>query len=159
MNGFEPTLFDKLFDSDSAQSRLRWLSIDELKSAVARDLESLLNTRMSLKQALLSQYPEAERSLVAYGLADFSSLSLRSIHDRDRICGAIRTAIATGEPRLRMVEVRLAPEPHDERQLRFSIKAWLTVRSASEPVGFDATLQPGTLRYSVTSTGAACGMR
>lgn len=156
MNGFEPTLFDKLFDADSTESVLRWLSIDELKSAVARDLESLLNTRMSLKRALLSQYPEAERSLIAYGLSDFSSLSLRSIHDRDRICSAIRTAIAAGEPRLRMVEVWLAPEHRNERQLKFSIKAWLTVRSANEPVGFDATLQPGTLRYSVTSTGAGC---
>lgn len=46
MNGFEPGLFDKLFDDElsTPSATLRRMSVEEMKGVVARDLESLLNT-------------------------------------------------------------------------------------------------------------------
>lgn len=152
MHGFEPSLFDKLFDDSPAAALIRRHSIDDLKSAVARDLEALLNTRMVLERRLLDDYPEAACSMLGYGLTDFSSLSLHSVHDRERICSAIRDAIAANEPRLRNVEVSLETDRRLANQLMFSIAAWLMVKPTSEPVGFDAMLQPSTLRYSVANT-------
>jgi type VI secretion system protein ImpF len=54
MKGFTPGLFDRLMDgppngNSGAVSRL---SIEDLKDAVARDLEALLNTRAVIPEEL-----------------------------------------------------------------------------------------------------------
>lgn len=153
MKGFGSALFDKLFDDGPAIAEMRRFSVDELKGALARDLESLLNTRMVMDGVLLDDYPEARCSIINYGLTDFSSMSLSNVHDRKLICAAIRQAIAANEPRLHNVEVWLDPDRRSTNQLMFSIKAWLVLDRAGEPVGFDAMLQSTTLQYSVASSG------
>jgi len=53
MKRFEPSFLDKLFDDDPyepAAAALRQLSLEELKSTVARDVESLLNTRIASRK-------------------------------------------------------------------------------------------------------------
>ena len=58
MKGFEPSLFDKLFDGDGpAPHALRRLSVEEIKETVARDIEALLNTRMVFTDCLLYTSP------------------------------------------------------------------------------------------------------
>ena len=52
IKGFEPSLFDKLFDDPPLAAVRRKLSLDELKDSVARDLEALLNTRVVFDAAL-----------------------------------------------------------------------------------------------------------
>ena len=148
--GFEPSLFDKLFD-DLPVGPARWrLSLEQLKDSVARDLEALLNTRSVFDEVLRQAFPLATRSVAGFGLADFSGLSLASIHDRRRICTAIADSIAAHEWRLRDVSVELALHRNTVNALYFSINAVLFVRPAKEPVAFDALLQPTSLQYSVS---------
>ncbi|KOQ18920.1 type VI secretion protein, partial [Achromobacter xylosoxidans] len=86
MKGFEPSLFDKLFDGDGpAPHALRRLSVEEIKETVARDIEALLNTRMVFTEESLKRYPNCQRSILTYGLSDFSGLSLASHYDREFI--------------------------------------------------------------------------
>ncbi len=154
MKGFEPTLFDKLFD-DSPMTPVRWrLSVDQLKDSVARDLEALLNTRSIFDEALAEVFPETSASLFSYGLGDFASLSLSSVHDRAHICRALERAIAHHEPRLQNVQVMLELDRRSVSALYFSIKALLVVRPAQEPVSFDALLHPTRLQYSVSKQRA-----
>ena len=50
MNRFEPGLLDKLFGDGQNQptpAAVRQLSLEELKSTVARHIESLLNARIT----------------------------------------------------------------------------------------------------------------
>jgi type VI secretion system protein ImpF len=158
MTGYEPGLLDKLFDTDRhgvASSVLRLLSLDELKASVARDLESLLNTRIGFTPAMLAEFPECQRSVLTYGLNDFAGLSVASFDDRTFICTSIEQAISRHEPRLRNVRITL--EMHKQATtsaLHFGIAATLTLSDLREPVSFDALLQPTTLQYSV-SRGAA----
>jgi type VI secretion system protein ImpF len=152
---FEPSLFDKLFEDhsvDANRSTVRALSLDELKNSVARDLESLLNTRMGFSDAQLEPFPHCAESMLTYGLTDFSNRSLASSDDRKFICESIQSAIARHEPRLKSVEVTLALRERSVKVLTFAIKAMLVVRPAQEPVNFDALLQPSTHQYSVTRT-------
>lgn len=154
MKGFEPTLFDKLFD-DSPMTPVRWrLSVDQLKDTVARDLEALLNTRTTVDETFAAAFPESFSSLVSYGLGDFASLSLSSVHDRARICRSLEQAIARHEPRLQNVRVMLELDRRSVSSLFFTIKALLVVRPAQEPVSFDALLHPTRLQYSVTKQRA-----
>ena len=150
---FNPSLFDKLFDGhpiDANLSTVRTHSLDELKNSVARDLESLLNTRMGFSDAQMKSFPECASSMLTYGLNDFSGHSLASSDDRKFICESIRRAITHHEPRLNDVEVKLALREQSVSVLNFAIKALLVIHPAQEPVNFDALLQPSTHQYSVT---------
>ncbi|CAB3792644.1 hypothetical protein LMG28688_03574 [Paraburkholderia caffeinitolerans] len=157
MKRFEPSFFDKLFDDEPhvpAPAAMRQLSLDELKATVARDLESILNTRIAFSEEDLAQFPECTKSLLTYGLNDFAGLSLASHYDRTFICGSIRQAIERHEPRLQSVNVRLETNSRSTGSLNFVIQAMLVVHPAEEPVNFDALLQPSTLQYSVTRARA-----
>lgn len=153
MHGFIPGLFDRLMVPGGASgsgATVSRLSIEEVKDAVARDLEALLNTRSVISGELLKPYPEAARSIVAYGLNDFAGRSLSSPDDRAFICACLEKVIARHEPRLRNVRASLELRDGAINRLNFSITALLVVSSAQEPVNFDAILQPSSLHYTIS---------
>lgn len=154
MAAFQPTLFDRLSDAaphlDTEAVPLRRWSVEELKESVARDLETLLNTRATVGAEGFDRFPEAARSLATYGMSDFVGMSLANPADRDRICRTLERSIARHEPRLRSVAVRLEADRSAVGCLQFGIHAVLCVAPASEPVTFDALLQPDTLQYAVS---------
>lgn len=151
MNGFSPGLFDRLIGDRGNGARL---SLEQLKDAVARDLEDLLNTRTALPAGLLEGLPECRRSIVNYGLIDFAGMCLSSSDDRQRICASLVAAIEHHEPRLRQVRARLENEAGAINRVSFVISAVLEVAGARESINFDAVLQPSTLHYSINRTGA-----
>jgi type VI secretion system protein ImpF len=142
-----PSLLDRLFDVDQGGSTaaLRpYQSIGELRAAVRRDLENLLNTRWrctrqsELGKGLVS-------SLVNYGLPDFCGGNLQAAQNPDVVFEQIVQAIERFEPRLRKVRVvRLQDEPSVDRTLRFQIEAVLHVEPWQEQVRFTTVLEPAT---------------
>lgn len=163
MKGFEPGLFDKLFDAaprSPAVSALRRLSVEELKDTIARDLEALLNTRTVFIADDFEHFPECDRSVLTYGLNDFANLSIASHDDRKFICASIQRAIAHHEPRLNEVSVTLEMKRRSSDDLYFGISAKLNIDSGQEEsVNFDALLQPAILQYSVSRGRVASGRR
>ncbi|PKO56744.1 MAG: type VI secretion system baseplate subunit TssE [Betaproteobacteria bacterium HGW-Betaproteobacteria-13] len=156
MTGFEPSLHEKLFGAAGDPSPRQGLSLDRLKASVARDLESLLNTRIGIPGSAFSAFPEARRSVIHYGLSDFSSLSLSSLGDRVSILQALRSAIVLNEPRLRNVDVAFDSDRKSENRLLFTVRALLVVRPLCEAVSFDLMLKPTTQQYLVGSDSMAC---
>ena len=153
MKGFIPGLFDRLTDMPAhgaSGGTVTRLSIEDLKDSVVRDLESLLNTRTALTEQLLKRFPECDRSIVTYGLNDFAGRSLSSPDDRAFICVRLENAIARHEPRLRNVKASLEVHEDSINSLNFAITALLVVSEASEPVNFDAVLQPSSLHYTIS---------
>jgi type VI secretion system protein ImpF len=148
-----PSVFDRLLDDEPGVSyepvRNRGQSLRELEAAVARDLEALLNTRQETLDELPNEYLEVNRSLITYGLPDFTSFSLLSLDDRTRILRSVESAIARFEPRLARVRVNLDMPRNEDRGLRFRIDALLRVDPAPEAVTFDAVLQLNTQQYVV----------
>jgi len=59
-------------------------SVRQLRAAVARDLEAMLNTRQEILAELPPEFTEVENSLLTYGLPDLTSFSLDSLDDRNR---------------------------------------------------------------------------
>ena len=155
MQRFTPTVLDRLFDDAIAQSQdhlQRGLTLDQMKDCVARDVEALLNTRMALSAGTLSDYKNAGRSVVSYGMGDFVGKSLERAEDRAAICGLIEQAISLHEPRLQDVAVKLVGPNTRMHALSFSVTALLVLDPATEPISFDALLQPMTQQYSVTQS-------
>ena len=158
MKGFTPGLFDRLMDvpvRGATSATLARLSVEDLKDAVARDLEALLNTRTAISAEMLTGFPECARSVVTYGLEDFAGRSLSSPDDRAHICACLEQAIARHEPRLRNVTASLDERDGAINSLNFSIAAMMVVSTSQEPVSFDAQLQPSTLHYSINKARRA----
>ncbi len=158
MKGYTPGLFDRLLGMPNrapGKSAAQRLTIEELKDTVARDLESLLNTRSSLPEGALKAYPECSRSVVTYGLNDFADRCLSSPTDRAAICASIEKTIDCHEPRLRQVRAKLDLQGDSVNRLNFSITAVLVASVSQEPVNFDAVLTPSTLQYSISKAGKA----
>lgn len=148
-----PSILDRLLDDEPGVSREplynRFQDLRQLKKSVARDLEALLNTRQEILEELPSEFAEVSRSLLTYGLPDFTAFSLLNLQDRNRIRRALEQAIAAFEPRLTRVRVTLEPPREHDRNLRFRVDALLRVEPAPEQVTFDAVLQLHTQEYVV----------
>jgi type VI secretion system protein ImpF len=161
MNRFTPGLFDRLLgtplrsSNGSGNGNASRLSVEDMKDAVARDLEALLNTRAVLPEDFLKAYPECSRSIVSYGMKDFAELSLSSPSDRALICACIEETIGCHEPRLRNVKATLEMREGAVNRLDFSITGVLVASASQEAVNFDAVLQPSTLSYSISKAGRA----
>ena len=146
---FALNLFEKLLDGE-ADLRVHQ-SVDRLKDSVARDVESLLNTRCGLRANALASYPLTQESVVTFGLQDFVSLSLAKEGDRAQICDDIRRALLVHEPRLQQPVVSVSIAEGGTQRLHFSIQALLVAHEANEVVNFDAVLHPNNLRYHVSN--------
>ena len=148
-----PSLLDRLLDDEpnvtQEPASQHVQNISQLKRSVARDLEELLNTRREALHDLSVDFTEVNRSLVMYGLPDFTSLNLLGVTDRNRIRRTLEQAIAVFEPRLRHVRVILEEPRQNDRAMRFRVEALLHVEPASEPVRFDAVLRLNTQEYVV----------
>lgn len=147
-----PSVLDRLIDYEPELTReplaSRAKSLRQLKEAVKRDLEQLLNTRQP-GDWLPEDLKELNNSLAAYGLPDFSSVSIKSPAEQLRLRRAIETAVTLFEPRLEDVNITLLPLGDLQRSLHFRIDARLRVEPAPEPVTFDAMLQLSSGQYLV----------
>lgn len=147
-----PSVFDRLLDfepelsSESAKSRSR--SLQELKQSVRRDLEWLLNTRRYAGN-VESTLEEVNKSVIMFGLPDFTTLGAKNPSEQKRLVKEIETAIKNFEPRFTDLKITLEPLSSVERVLRFRIEARLKVEPSPEPVMFDTILQLGSGEYKV----------
>jgi len=154
MDSYSPSLLDKLLghDDPGRDGAAMRFSVEQVKDSVARDIEMLLNAHAAYEAHELTSFPLAARSLLTLGLVDISAMTLASDNDRRRINDAIRVALTTHDKRLTQVEVKVRQATGANATLTFSIRANLMLRPNTEPVTFDAVLQPGSKRYEVSKS-------
>jgi type VI secretion system protein ImpF len=140
------SVLDRLSGSHGAKSAYGSVSLRDLKQAVARDLEWLLNTRVWWPGDF-GALPESQRSILTFGIPDLTVYSWASSEDRKEICDKIEQAIKTFEPRLlpRTVKVGLVETAGiDDFRVRLRIDAVLHVEPYTEPVSFDTDIEIDT---------------
>jgi len=149
------SVLDRLLDEDPTIQREPPRTYNQqlrtLRYAVRRDLENLLNTRRYAK-AVPADLVQLERSLVSFGLPDFTSLNLGSAEGREEFRRLIESTIRRCETRFRSVSVDLLEntEPLD-RTLRFHIDVVLNIEPIPEPIAFDTRLEPVTGSFTLKS--------
>jgi type VI secretion system protein ImpF len=146
------SVLDRLIDLEP-ERRLevppnRAQSVRDLKAAVRRDLEWLLNSRKTIEESPAS-LKEVGRSVYNYGLPDVSSLYLRSTKDQLFLLESIKAAVNFFEPRLLSVKVRMEQGTDEKRVIRFAIEGLLRMDPAPEQVLFDTMLEPMSGQYQV----------
>ena len=95
-----PTLLDRLIEPRGSGAH-PGIGLRELKRAVARDLEWLLNTRNEMARSPeLANLAEARASVLTYGVPDNSNSSRAGSSDRAKVRREIANAVRLFEPRL-----------------------------------------------------------
>ncbi len=153
-----PSVLDRLIDLEPLNSRenpkSRHQILRELKQSVRRDLENLLNTRWRCV-AWPANLDELSRSLVNYGIPDFTGVNMGAIAERERLRNVIEQAVRRHEPRFKAVKVVLTQNVDaSDRTLRFRIDALMYAEPAPEPVTFDSQLEPVLGIFEVKSQNA-----
>jgi len=115
-------------------------SLAQLKVAIRRDLENLLNTRCT-PQPLPESSVETRRSMYNYGVPDITEIGRNFLYEQDRLLSEIEKAVHLFEPRLAGAKVALLPAPGASRVVRFVIEGMLRIDPAPEHVVFDAALE------------------
>lgn len=134
---------------DGAAGLTLTYTLEQLREAVARDVEALLNSRSAIDFEKLADMPHARRSVICFGIRDFVGRVLTNSEEQRHIAASLSHAIQAFEPRLRDVRIEFYQRPGVMNSLAFTIRALLLAHPSAEPVAFDAVLQPSLSRFSV----------
>ncbi len=138
------SVLDRLIDREPRTTTepepRRSTGLAQLKEAVKRDLEWLLNTRRLIVEPP-DDTPQLGNSLLTYGLPDFTHANLGLLENKGELRRIIEEAIARFEPRLSHVAVTMLEGSPTDRSLRFRIDAVLDVEPSPEAISFDSRLQ------------------
>lgn len=128
----QPALLDRLTDEEpdtKLESRdRRVISMRRLRECVLRDLGWLLNTTPLGQTEDLSDFPEAQNSVIDFGMRDLAGQTLSGVVPNE-LEAHIRGAILRFEPRIlpRTLRVRavLPDDPQHRNALAFEIEGEL----------------------------------
>ncbi|MCC7427680.1 MAG: type VI secretion system baseplate subunit TssE [Alphaproteobacteria bacterium] len=148
------SVLDRLIDDNPSSTvdprRTRTQTLKDLRTAVRRDLEMLLNTRQRCRSTP-EHLAEVNQSVVAYGLPDFATASMSGRDWRDSLRRAIERQVRLFEPRFVHVNVKVMDDGDGlERMIRFRIDALMHADPAPEPVVFDSMVEPSVQQFSVS---------
>jgi type VI secretion system protein ImpF len=142
-----PSVLDRLIDLEprmsSEPANSNYGSLDDVKNAVRRDLEWLLNTRQMVT-GLTGELQELKKSVVKYGIPDLTGVNIENKSESSSLRSRIEDAIRTFEPRFLDVTVTMEPISRTDKQIRLRIDARLDVDPVPEPMVFDTVLQLGS---------------
>ena len=113
-----------------------------LEESVRVELDRLLNSRVSVPAHRLR---ERDRTVIDYGIPDFSFLSPRSRSAREWLGQELEEAIAAFEPRLQGVRVSFEPQGDLSATMAIRVSALLVGEGEAEPISFPVMLkaEPG----------------
>jgi type VI secretion system lysozyme-like protein len=150
LRGARAPLFDRFGDEDGAGAAvfLAWhparrdgmgLSLSALEQSIGRELERLLNTRCA---ASLAQLATRTRSVLDYGLPDYSVLHTADLVHQRQLAALVRDTVAAFEPRLRDVTAEVALVPNSRHALEVAVSGRVLMADQLEPVSFRISVHP-----------------
>ena len=147
------SVFDRLLDDDPGDTQEartpRGQALIELRDALRRDLEALLNAR-PCSTTWSPSFAELDSSILNYGVTTVTSADLSTDDNRERFRAAVERTIQRFEPRFLRVSVSLIDDAERvDRTLRFRIEALVQAKPAPEPIVFDSVLDPSTQGVTV----------
>jgi type VI secretion system protein ImpF len=148
-----PSILDRLLDNDPDNTQdadaARHSKLKELRNAVRRDLENLLNTRYRVI-APSEHLSAVQESFINYGLPDLATVNMIDGKKKKEFIRNIEFIIRTFEPRFKSVRVQFIENADKtDRTLRFRIDALMYADPAPEEVVFDSVLEPVLRTVSV----------
>lgn len=149
IEGARALLFERLVDDQRAPRHshtTRVLDKTALQESVRYEIERLLNSRCPVSMQLIG---EGERTVVNYGIPDFSALSPRNTHDQKLLVEIITQTINAFEPRLQNVRITTDRFEENESALQIKIEAMLVIGTVYEPVCFPVMVRAKANEWKV----------
>lgn len=145
------SVLDRLLDDTPEHMAPRPHTVADLRAAIRRDLENLLNTRRRVL-GWPDDLTELTDSILGYGCHDLLVENVATESRRREVVAQIEAAIRRWEPRFAQLAVSMVEnsDPAD-RTLRFRIEALIHADPAPEPMVFDSVVDPTSNMVSVTS--------
>lgn len=124
-------------------------TMKEVKAAIRRDLENLLNSRRRFELGA-RKLDAKDLTIVNYGIPDFTGASFSTEDEQELLVKEIRKIILAYEKRFKSIKIveRKGLDSMD-RTVRFRIEAELRVEPAVEPLIFDTHIDPVSRELSV----------
>jgi len=149
LRGARAPLFDRFGDEDGegGAAFLPWhaarrdgagFALSALEQSIATELDRLLNTRCA---ASLEQLAARPRSVIDYGLPDYTTLHTADLKHRHQLGDLLRDTVAAFEPRLREVQVEVELDPNSRQALRAIVRGRLLAAGRLEPVSFNVMVR------------------
>ena len=147
------SVLDRLIDGggDDGQPRARGQSLRDLRQAIRRDLEALLNGRQRCR-SWDADLTELDTSLVNFGIPDFTAGSFESQHRIEGLRRAIETAIRRFEPRFESVFVELTDQEAVDRSFHIRINAMMHADPEPVQIVLDSLLESSTRTFEVVES-------
>jgi type VI secretion system protein ImpF len=147
------SILDRLLDAtpDLAQDPALSLADQarEMREAIRRDLEALLNTRRC-PTSPPDRLAELADALVSYGVEGIVSANLVTDEAKLQLARALERRIALFETRLSNIRVTiLKNRTQGERALRMRIEATFRLYDGMPPINFKSTIDPSSQRFQV----------
>jgi type VI secretion system protein ImpF len=151
------SVLDRLIDHEpriSSEPQLtRAQSVRQLKEALRRDLEWLLNTRR-IAFPPNDGLRELNKSVYVFGLPDFTGYRVSTAAEQTRLLRRLEAAVKLFEPRLANIKVLpIDFGTNNSRRLRLRIEALLLIDPLPEHVTFDTVLELTSGQYEVQNAG------
>lgn len=132
--GGHAPLFDRLAaGGDSVKFGLEFNTVSQVEASVQAEVAVLVNTRSRLS---IQEFLNQPLTVVDWGVPDFTSLSAENEQDRRIISTCLSKAIEWFEPRLRQVQIDLAPAQAGLGACRFGLQATLMLGQVSHRISF-----------------------
>lgn len=158
----QPCLLDRLTDDEpgkSAESReKRVFTTGQMRNAVLRDINWLLNTAQKLDPGLEAEAPEVATSVLNFGVPDLCGVTSSGI-DLAGLRRTLTAAIRAYEPRIRpgslRVEIVVDEASMSGNALALEIRGDLWAQPAPEPMFFRTGIDLETGQYTVEESAGA----
>lgn len=140
-----------LADGGGGRSADLRIGVEELRRALRRDIEWLLNSKQP-RLAAFAGRPECAASILNYGIPDITQFNGNSPSDRAELCRLVAAALRSFEPRLLRESVRVDFVEADGaagRALQFRISGVLHVEPVHEPIAFDTSVDVETANFAL----------
>jgi len=138
IKGAKALLFERLTDDPySKEQPLRVYDAVQVKDSVRREIMRLLRTRCP---GIHWPVDERDRTVLDYGIPDFSWMSAANGSDIEQLAQTLRHAIGAYEPRLLNVNVTVEPSKRGQAEVISTISGNLSVGSINEPVSFEIVI-------------------
>ena len=125
-----PLLFERLTDAgpggDALKNSTPADTRAQVEASVAREVGALFNTRIARE---VDAIEPADRTVLDYGLPDYSGMSSLSGTDRQKIARTMERAIRAFEPRLANPKVTILEDEVGSRSLDFRVAGVLAVNN------------------------------
>lgn len=125
------------------------VQVREMREAIRRDLELLLNTRRCIQSPGIA-YAELQNSLCTFGVDGVVSANLMTDEAKLALARSIERSISRFETRLSNVRVTiLKSRSMTARALRMRIEATFRLHEGMPPISFESVIDPSSQRFQV----------